>query len=142
MDKKDNVAGQRRSWSTCWSIRSARAATACSMSAPLPTSYSCNHARASPRNWRVAQGEWRGNLRDTPVAPDFGGRCLLYEQRLERLPIAEIMPGRELILTAPKPTSNTTVTLLAPKATLKWREVCGKLHIELPALFSQGEIPA
>ncbi|MCL5671523.1 MAG: alpha-L-fucosidase, partial [Acidobacteria bacterium] len=56
--------------------------------------------------------------------------------------IAESWPGRELVLEAPKPTSQTSVTLLGSTATLKWREAGGKLHIELPPLGAPSATPA
>jgi alpha-L-fucosidase len=51
--------------------------------------------------------------------------------------IAESWPGRELVLSAPKPSRTATVTLLGSNTPLKWREAGGKLHIELPPLGAQ-----
>ena len=46
--------------------------------------------------------------------------------------IALKSPGRELVLEAPQPQKNTTVTLLGPSQPLRWRTEAGKLHIDLP----------
>ncbi len=48
--------------------------------------------------------------------------------------LAETWPTRELVLSAPRPTGKTTVTLLGGEAPLKWREEGGKLHIEAPPI--------
>ncbi|MCL5005677.1 MAG: alpha-L-fucosidase [Acidobacteria bacterium] len=76
----------------------------------------------STRPWRQsAEGDVRYTTRDGAVYA-----------------IAESWPGRELVLTAPKPTRNTAVTLLGPDTPLKWREAGGKLHIELPAFSPEA----
>jgi len=49
-------------------------------------------------------------------------------------------PGKELILTAPKPSRSAVVNMLGFPGTLKWREKDGKLHIEVPPL-SVDEVP-
>ncbi len=56
--------------------------------------------------------------------------------------IAESWPGRELVLSAPKPSRTTTVTLLGSTNPLKWREKDGKLHVELPPLGAQTSATA
>ncbi len=56
--------------------------------------------------------------------------------------IAESWPGRELVLSAPKPSRTTTVTLLGSTNPLKWREKDGKLHIALPPLGTQTSATA
>jgi len=48
-------------------------------------------------------------------------------------------PGRELLLDAPKPRGNTSVTMLGLDKPLQWRRVDGKLCIEVP-LLSIGEM--
>lgn len=50
--------------------------------------------------------------------------------------IAEVWPGRELVLSAPRTTARTAVTFLGRIAPLKWRTEAGHLHIEAPALTS------
>jgi alpha-L-fucosidase len=49
-------------------------------------------------------------------------------------------PGSELVLNEPKASENTLVTMLGFDKPLKWREVAGKIHIEVPA-FSPESIP-
>ena len=51
--------------------------------------------------------------------------------------IAESWPGKELVLTAPRPTPETTVTFLASNSKLNWHQAGGKMHIELPELSDQ-----
>ena len=46
--------------------------------------------------------------------------------------IALKSPGRELVLEAPQPQKNTTVTLLGSSQPLRWRTEAGELHIDLP----------
>jgi alpha-L-fucosidase len=41
-------------------------------------------------------------------------------------------PGQELVLSAPRSTAKTTVTLLGGNSPLRWRPDSGKLHIEVP----------
>jgi alpha-L-fucosidase len=48
--------------------------------------------------------------------------------------IAETWPKQELVLTAPRPTAGTTVTLLGREGPLKWRRDSGNLRIEVPSL--------
>ncbi len=49
-------------------------------------------------------------------------------------------PGRELVLTVPKPTTGTVVTMLGRDEPLRWRLVSGNMHIEVPPL-SVDEVP-
>ncbi len=51
--------------------------------------------------------------------------------------LAKSWPGHELVLTAPKTTPRTMITLLGADTPLKWRSEGGRLHIELPVLTSQ-----
>ncbi|MFA6450207.1 MAG: alpha-L-fucosidase [bacterium] len=56
--------------------------------------------------------------------------------------ISLIWPGRELVLSAPVPAPDATVTMLGVKGNLKWsRGEDGKMHIEVPQL-SIDELPA
>lgn len=48
--------------------------------------------------------------------------------------IAETWPSQELVLSIPRPTAKTSVTLLGRNLPLKWREDGGKLRIEVPAI--------
>jgi len=49
-------------------------------------------------------------------------------------------PGRELVLTAPKPTTATVVTMLGCDRPLRWRIIGGTMHIDVPPL-SVDETP-
>ncbi|MBM3216311.1 alpha-L-fucosidase [Candidatus Poribacteria bacterium] len=55
--------------------------------------------------------------------------------------IALGLPGRELALTAPKPTASTTVTLLGREGNLSWKSADGAMRIELPILMPH-ELPS
>jgi len=50
-------------------------------------------------------------------------------------------PGRELVLAAPKPSREGTVTLLGYSKPLSWRSVNGRLHLEVPPV-SADEAPS
>jgi len=47
--------------------------------------------------------------------------------------ITESWPAHDLVLEAPQPSTGATVTLLGSAQPLKWHEVAGKMHIEVPA---------
>jgi len=47
--------------------------------------------------------------------------------------ITESWPAHDLALEAPQPSTGATVTLLGSAQPLKWHEVAGKMHIEVPA---------
>ena len=77
------------------------------------------------RPWReTSEGEF---VRYTSKGDVLYAICLRY-------------PDRELILTAPKPTSNSVVTILGREEPLKWHLEDGKFHIEVPQL-SVYEMP-
>jgi alpha-L-fucosidase len=54
--------------------------------------------------------------------------------------ICQKWPGKELVLTAPKPSKSAVVTMLGMQTPLKWRVKDGALHIEVPQL-SVDEVP-
>jgi alpha-L-fucosidase len=55
--------------------------------------------------------------------------------------ISLVRPGKELVLSEPKPSPDTVVTMLGRKEPLKWRVEDGKMRIEVPQL-SIDELPA
>ncbi|HID07992.1 MAG TPA: alpha-L-fucosidase, partial [Armatimonadetes bacterium] len=71
------------------------------------------------RPWReISDGEF---IRYTSKGNDVYAICLRY-------------PEREVVLSAPKPTEETTVMMLGRKELLRWHYSNGKMRIELPPL--------
>jgi len=54
--------------------------------------------------------------------------------------ISKKWPDKELVLSSPKPSEDTIVTMLGCKSSLKWYREDGKLRIEVPWL-SVDEVP-